>query len=667
MPLLWGWKKGVGWIMDILEKKVLTSLAKIFFPPITVQELAEAMSLEQRKIESALSSLEEKKIVIKVEEHYCPNPQGEIIAGLFQSHVRGYGFVHVGRDCQYYVGPAAAKGARDGDILLCQVLARDPGKAPAVKVLDFLASTEKIVAAVYQGQSHLGSIQEGNRKIMIPGRHSKGAKDGDCVLAAIPGWEGRVVALLPEEDKPFLDLLNIAAKKGIYPVFSDAVQGEAAALEQRQEEVARRMDLRQEEMVTVDGEDSKDLDDGFSLSRQPDGSWRLGIHIADVAHFVTPGSQLDREAFGRGSSVYLIDRELPMLPVRLSRDLCSLLPDQDRLAVSCLAEISPEGEVTNYQFAETVVRSRQRLTYMQAEAGGSQLLTNAAELGQILNARRRKRGAAYIQLPSAAITLDTNGIPTKMGPKESGGSRGLVEEFMVLANELAADFLWKNNVSLLYRGNEGFYPGREEELKAYLAIWDQDLYYPPSSLEMQQLLDAIKGSPEELLISRKLARSLHKSRYSWAPLGHYNLAVPRYTHFSSPIRRYSDLFVHRQIKGVLNGLSLLPLERSLPRVAEQCSYRERLAQDIEGTCFDEKRLEFMASQQGVEFPGVVAELTGNGPLVWLENTVEGIIVAGDREEFDKCRPGDRVTVRVHKLDKNSKAIFFALVGIAIDR
>jgi ribonuclease R len=647
--------------MENIEKMVLTRLAEDFYRPIAAQELAAAMKLSRDKVNLALSSLAAKKVLLQEGEDYSLNPEADIVAGFFQSHVRGYGFIHVGRDRQYYVGPGAAKGARDGDILLCQVLGREPGKAPAVKVLDFLARTEKIVAAVYNGQSHLGSVQDGNRKIMIPARHSKGAKDGDCVLAAIPGWEGRVISLLDQEDRPYLDLLNIAARKGILPVFPEAVEAEAAALQEAAGE--KRLDLREQEMVTVDGEESQDLDDGFSLSRESDGTWRLGIHIADVAHYVRPGSQLDREAFRRALSVYLVDREVPMLPERLSRDLCSLLPGRDRLALSCLAEISPAGEVISYQFAETVVRSRARLTYSQAEAGCSNgLLALAAELGQLLNARRMERGAAYIELPTTAITLDANGRPISMGPRETGGPRGLVEEFMVLANELAADFLYKNGASLLYRGNEGFYPGREEDLNAYLARWGCQLAYPPSSRELQQLLAAISGRREELLISRKLARSLHKSRYSWTPLGHYNLAAERYIHFSSPIRRYSDLFVHRQIKQVLNRQPLLALERDLPRVAEQCSFRERLAQDIEGACLEQKKLEYMAAQADTLFKGLVAELTNSGPLVWLENTAEGIVVAGDRQLLDNCQPGDPMTVQVHKLDYKTKSIYFSCAG-----
>lgn len=646
--------------MDTIEKKVLTRLAEDFYRPIAAQELAAAMNLPRDKVAHALSVLAEKKVLLKKGEDYCLNPEADIVAGFFQSHVRGYGFVHVGRDRQYYVGPGSAKGAIDGDILLCQVLGREPGKAPAVKVMDFLARREKIVAAVY----HLGSVQDGNRKIMIPGRHSKGAKDGDCVLAAVPGWEGRVISLLDQEDRPYLELLNIAAKKGILPVFPEAAEAEAAALEDAAGE--KRLDLRELEMVTVDGEESHDLDDGFSLSRQPDGTWRLGVHIADVAHYVRPDSQLDREACRRGLSVYLIDREVPMLPERLSRDLCSLLPGRDRLALSCLAEISPAGEVISYKFAETVVRSRARLTYSQVDAGcSSTLLALATELGQLLNARRLARGAAYIELPATAITLDATGRPISMGPRESGGPRGLVEEFMVLANELAADFLYKNGASLLYRGNEGFYPGRGDELQTYLARWGCQLEYPPASRELQQLLVEIKGRREELLISRKLARSLHKSRYSWTPLGHYNLAAERYTHFSSPIRRYSDLFVHRQIKQILNQQPLQSLERDLPRVAEQCSFRERLAQDIEGACLDQKKLEYMAAEEGTYFQGLVAELTSSGPLVWLENTAEGIVVAGDRKLLEGCQPGDQITVQVHKLDYKTKTIFFSCVSPGI--
>lgn len=643
--------------MDRIEKKVLTRLAQDFYQGIDKEELAQSLPAPPDKVALALDALTARGILAKSGEEYSLNAQASIVAGYFQSHVRGYGFVHVGGDCQYYVPPGSTL-AQDGDILLCQVQGREAGKAPAVKVLDSLTRRERVVASVFDGQASLGSILDGGKKIMIPSRQARGAKDGDSVLAAVQGWEGRVLNLLAPEDRPYLDLLNLAAKKGILPVFPEGVEEEAAALGQNQG-WKDRLDLRAEEVVTVDGEESQDLDDGFSLAKLPDGSWRLGIHIADVAEYVRPGSRLEAEAFQRGLSVYLVDREVPMLPERLSRDLCSLLPGQDRLALSCLVELSPQGQVLSYKFAETVVRSRHRLTYSQAEEGGYPLLALAAELGQLLNARRQQRGAAYIQLPATALVLE-EGRPVSMGPQVAGKPHGLVEEFMVLANELTADYLHNNEVSLLYRGNEGFYPDRERELAQYLARWGHRLNYPPSSRELQELLAAIAGRPEELLVSRKLARSLHKSRYSWSPLGHYNLAVQRYTHFSSPIRRYSDLFVHRQVKALLGGQGLEQLERDLPRVAEQCSYRERLAQDVEGACLEQKKLEYMAAQGEAVFTGLVADCTNSGPLVWLDNTAEGLAVAGDRQVLDNCQPGDPINLRVHKLNFKTKSVFFAV-------
>lgn len=643
--------------MDRIEKKVLTRLAQDFYQGIDKEELAQSLPAPPDKVALALDALTARGILAKSGEEYSLNAQASIVAGYFQSHVRGYGFVHVGGDRQYYVPPGSTL-AQDGDILLCQVQGREAGKAPAVKVLDSLTRRERVVASVFDGQASLGSILDGGKKIMIPSRQARGAKDGDSVLAAVQGWEGRVLNLLAPEDRPYLDLLNLAAKKGILPVFPEGVEEEAAALGQNQG-WGDRLDLRAEEVVTVDGEESQDLDDGFSLAKRPDGSWRLGIHIADVAEYVRPGSRLEAEAFQRGLSVYLVDREVPMLPERLSRDLCSLLPGQDRLALSCLVELSPQGQVLSYKFAETVVRSRHRLTYSQAEEGGYPLLALAAELGQLLNARRQQRGAAYIQLPATALVLE-EGRPVSMGPQVAGKPHGLVEEFMVLANELTADYLHNNEVSLLYRGNEGFYPDRERELAQYLARWGHRLNYPPTSRELQELLAAIAGRPEELLVSRKLARSLHKSRYSWSPLGHYNLAVQRYTHFSSPIRRYSDLFVHRQVKALLGGQGLEQLERDLPRVAEQCSYRERLAQDVEGACLEQKKLEYMAAQGEAVFTGLVADCTNSGPLVWLDNTAEGLAVAGDRQVLDNCQPGDPINLRVHKLNFKTKSVFFAV-------
>lgn len=653
--------------MDIIQKRILTRLAEDFYRPVSAGELAKGLRLEEDKVKAALTVFVEKGILEVQGSDYFFNPQADTIAGHYQAHAKGYGFVHVGGDIQYYVAPGTNKGAKDGDIVLCSVQSREPGKAPLVKIDDFLVRTERLIAAKFKGGSGLSHVQDGSRKLMIPARSAGGARDEDCVLVSVSGWEGRVVHLLDKKDQGRLDLLNIAAKKGIVPVFSAAAESEAAQLaELSPGELERRLNLLGEEVITVDGDTAMDLDDGFSLSRNADGNWRLCIHIADVAHFVRPGSALDREAFHRALSVYLIDREVPMLPARLSRSLCSLLPGEVRPAVSCIVIISPQGAVLEYKFADTVIRSRQRLTYAQVDQGGcgqwTEMIAMAGELVKLLNRRRRERGTAYITLPATSIKLNEDGQPVAMGPRQSNGAREMVEEFMILVNELAADFLFRSNVPILYRGNEGFNPERGDDLSAFISRWGLQVPYPPSSRDLQVLLDAVSGRPEQIPVYRKLARCLHKSRYSSVPLGHYNLAVERYTHFSSPIRRYADLYLQRLVKELANSGRGSELERDLPRVAEQCSFRERLAQDVEGECLELKKLQFLESAGDTQYSGQVVDTASSGPYVLLDNTADGIVSAGDKEELAKLLPGDRIRVRVHKLDLSSRQVSFALCG-----
>lgn len=649
--------------MDI-NKRILTRLAEDFYRPVSARELAAGLKLNADKVESDLRALVESRVLEEYNGDYYFNPESDLVAGHYQAHPKGYGFVHVGGDLQYYVAPGSAKGAGDGDIVLCQVLAREPGKAPMVKILEFLVRRERLVAAKYSCTSGVGNVQDGNRKYMISPRSTGGAKDGDCVLAAVSGWDAKVIARLDNTCGGRLDLLNIAAKRGITPVFPVSAQDEAAEFPaDAAGELDRRLDLRGEDVVTVDDKEARDLDDAFSLTADSQGNWRLGIHIADVAHYVAPGTALDREAFRRALSVYLVDQEIPMLPTRLSGELCSLQPNVDRLAVSCLVLLSPQGEVMEYKFAETVIKSRQRLSYDQVDQDQcgrwNQLMDDADRLVRTLKERRHGRGAVYISLPATSLALADDGQPVSMGPRESGGARELVEELMILINELAADYLFKRDIPFLYRGNEGFYPGRGEDLNRFLVQWGYELEYPPSPAALQEFISLLAGRPEEVPVSRKLARCLHKSRYSQKPLGHYNMAVERYTHFSSPIRRYSDLYIHRLIKGAMRGQPVQELERDLPRISDQCSFRERLAQDVEGECLEYKKLQYLEQAGDMVFSGIVVDSTGNGPLIWLDNTAEGVAVAGNREVLAKLRPGDRVQVRVHKLDYRTKQVYFS--------
>lgn len=649
-----------------LQKRILAHLARNFYKPVTAASVAVELAQAEKGVEAALKDLVQSRVLDWDGEVHYFNPESDLVAGYYQAHAKGFGFIHIGGNTQYYVGPGKAKGASDGDIVLGEVVARQPGKAPMVRITEFLYRSPRLAVAEYKLSSGLGSIEAGSKRIMIPPKLAGGARDGDCVLATLSNWEGRVFAVLPKEDLGRSDLLNIAARKGIMPVFDPAVEKAAADIKETldPQDIAGRQDLRGLEIVTVDNDGGRDLDDGFSLEHLENGNWRLGVHIADVAHYVTPGSALDREAYSRAQSVYLIDREIPMLPARLSGNLCSLLPGKDRLAVSCLVEINRQGEIVAYEFAETVISSKQQLTYAQADAnqcGKWNGLVNAArELARTLKDRRNKRGAAYISLPATEISLDSQGQPIVMGPRPTSESREMIEEFMVLANELAGTYLAEKG-AFLSRVNDGFNPDRGEDLKDFAARWGYQLDYPLSALALQKLLSQLAGRPEEAPISRKLARCLQKSRYSTQSRGHFNLAVEHYTHFSSPIRRYADLFTHRQVKQAIRGLSGTELEQDLLRVAEQCSFRERLAQDVEGECLGLKKLEFMRGPGDVEYTGLVVDNKGN-PHVVLENTAEGAVVAGaDRETLAKISPGESIPVGLHKLDFKAKQIFFALI------
>ncbi|HPZ90025.1 MAG TPA: RNB domain-containing ribonuclease [Bacillota bacterium] len=651
--------------MDRAERQVLTRLAREFYRPAAPRELAQELELALHLVEKALASLCARGVLKRGEEGYCFNPGADLIAGYFQTHPRGYGFVHTGDDRQYYVPPGTARGAGDGDIVLAEVQAREPGKAPLVQITDILHRRQRYLVGQFRAGSGLGSVQDGTRKILIPVRAARGAREGAGVVVAVSGYEGRVVCTLPDEDLGRLDLLNIAARRGILPLFPPAVEEEAARL--AAQDLGRREDMRDMAVVTVDGQDVWDLDDGFSLFRLENGNWLLGVHVADVAHYVAGGSALDREALRRSFSIYLLDREIPMLPARLSRDLCSLLPGRERPAVSCLVELTPAGQVVSFRFAETVICSRARLTYQQAAEGRcgpwQQLIAAAMQLAGALAQRRRQRGAAYIALPATAIVLDAAGRPLAMGPRRWDAAREMVEEFMILANELAAEYLHQRGMAFLHRGNAGFHPGRGEEVNAFIARWGYKLQYPPPARELQQFLDRLQGRPEMVPVSRKLARCLQKSRYSAAPLGHYNLALERYTHFSSPIRRYSDLFVQRQIKAAVRGVQAPELARELPRAAELCSYKERLVQDVEGECLEQKKLEYLEARPGEIFAATVADTTPGGPWVMLDNTAEGMVVAGARSKLQEYVPGDRVQIKVHKLDYRAKQAYFALAGV----
>lgn len=662
--------------MKGVVRQVLTLLVREYFPPVDAAYLASRLAVDGDSARAALEFLVEQGLLKARDEKYRLNPETPVAGGRFQAHSRGYGFIHVAGGLHYYVAPANTLGAKDGDIVWGKVVGGEASKAAQVQIYEILEKSIFPAVGQFQAGRGLGSVRAGGRQLMIPGRAAGGARDGDPVVFMPRGWEAKVLEILPPRDKSLLDVLALAAAKGFAPGFSRGVMAETESLTPDiKAEQKRRLDLRHIPVVTIDNENCRDMDDGFSVERLTGGKYRLGVHIADVAHYVKPNTALDREALNRGFSVYVPGgRIIPMLPDRLTYDLCSLLPGQDRLCLSCLATVTAAGEVEEVQFAETVVQSAGQLSFSQASAviaGQSTgktdpVLAAGGELQTILRQRRLRLGGTRIDLPTPAFVLDGEGQPLELTVPAKNIAQEMVEEFMVLANELAAELLADAGLPWISRYNPGFFPGREDEINQFLAHWGYQPLDVNDSRQLQQLLSAIEGRPEEIPVAKKLARCLQKSRYSLTEQGHFMLATPRYTHFSAPLRRYPDLATHRLLKAYL-GQQPAPDPHQLHQVAEHCSFRERLVQDAENSAVQLKKVQYMERCQDKNFTGVVTEVTGGGLQVWLPNTVEGNAVAGiPREKLAEYQPGDVVKVRVHRVDYQRNQLIFAIATETMD-
>ncbi|MBQ2088388.1 MAG: ribonuclease R, partial [Selenomonas sp.] len=428
------------------------------------------------------------------------------------------------------------------------------------------------------------------------------------------------------------------------------VQAEADAVEQEPSpaEYQGRADRRDLQIVTVDGEDSKDLDDGVYARKNPDGSYFLGVYIADVSHYVKEHAPLDREAYARGTSVYLVDRVIPMLPKELSNGICSLNAGVDRLSMACEMQISPDGEITSYEILPTVIHVYRRLTYNivnkvlvdKAEPFLSDngdimpMLETLAELRGALKAKRHRRGSIDFDLPEVKVKLDENGHPVALIKREGSLAESIIEECMLAANETVAKHMDTKNLPFMYRVHEQPSEEKIERLNNLLAAFGlfvkQDEQGHIKPIDVQQVLEKVEGRPEERIISTVSLRSMQQARYSEQSLGHFGLAARYYTHFTSPIRRYPDLIVHRLLRETF-ATGSLPLDRQaklkmvLPEIADHTSNRERLATEAERETTDMKKIEYMAQFVGEEFTGVISGVTAFGIFVELDNGVEGLV------------------------------------------
>ncbi|MGE5398651.1 MAG: ribonuclease R, partial [Chitinophagales bacterium] len=491
-------------------------------------------------------------------------------------------------------------------------------------------------------------------------------RDGDKVLAHITAWpdknkypEGKIVEVLGARGDPGVDIRCIIKKYGLKEFFPKDVIDEAQAISQavKPEDLEGRRDLRDALMVTIDGDDAKDLDDAVSLVRTETG-YRLGVHIADVSHYVKEESALNKEAMERGTSVYLVDRVMPMLPPELSNGICSLNAGVDRLAVSVLMDLDSEGETKGYEIFKSVILVKERMTYKDVnkilKEEDPQLIDRYQEyvdmfrdmrdLAAIIRTKRFQRGALDFDFPEAKIILDEKGVPLAIEKRIQDVAESLIEEFMIRANEVVALHLYKLEIPTLYRVHEKPDEDGITNISKFLTLFNRQL--PRGEVNpgvLQKVLTEIKGQPEERIISTMILRSMKHARYTPAPLGHFGLASPYYLHFTSPIRRYPDLIVHRGLSYILEKGSLAAKkksawEKSMPVTGEQCTVREMGAEEAERDSVRLKMAEYMKDYVGEIFDGVISSITAFGFFVELENLVEGLVhisaLADDYYYFD---------------------------------
>lgn len=700
----------------ILEqrKAMLVSLMnEEAYVPMKLKELAILLNVpkEQREeLKQVLNLLlAEGKISVSKKGKFG---KAEIFAlvGVFSGHSRGFGFVAIeGREEDVFIPADKTGGALHGDKVQIVIDSERRGGRPEGTVVRILEHANETLVGTYQKGKGYGFVVPDNQKIskdiFIPQGCDQGAVSGHKVMVKIKDFgekkgkkpEGVITEILGHIHDPGVDILSIVRAYDLPEEFPGAVKTQLKQIpdEVTKDSWAGRKDLRDLPTVTIDGEEAKDLDDAISIERAGEG-YLLGVHIADVSHYVQEHTPLDEEALKRGTSVYLVDRVIPMLPHKLSNGICSLNEGEDRLALSCLMEIDSQGNVTGHEIAETVIRSDRRMTYTAVNAivtdhdpqvtaeyaEFAEMFFLMKELADILRKKRHARGSIDFDFPESKILLDEKGKPTEIKAYERNAATRIIEDFMLLANEtVAEDYFWQE-VPFLYRTHDKPDEDRMKRLGTFINNFGYVLRMPGGQVypkEIQKLLDKVEGTPEELLISRLTLRSMKQAKYTIENTGHFGLAARYYTHFTSPIRRYPDLQIHRIIKealhGGLTGKRISHYEKILPKVAVQTSALERRADEAERETDKLKKVQYMEQFIGQEFEGVISGVTSWGFYVELPNTVEGLVHISElrddyyvflEERYELCgemtgkmyKLGQTIRVQVTGCDRFSKTIDF---------
>lgn len=711
----------------IKETELLSFMRETAYKPMTYQELEQHFQIsdavEFKEFLKLLTRLEQEgQIILTRTERYGVPERMDLVRGRLQVHAKGFAFL-IPEDKEHpdvYVHANDLKSAMNGDTVLVRVSSKSAGGGKLEgEVVRIVHRSVTQIVGVFQNEESFGFVvpddKRINRDILIPKEAFQGAVTGDKVVARIVQYpegraaaQGEVIEILGHKDDPGVDILSIIRKHQLPEAFPEEVMEEALAapdvIEEAEIVESGRRDLRDKVIVTIDGEDAKDLDDAVHIEKLPNGNTVLGVHIADVGYYVREKSELDQEAYNRGCSVYLVDRVIPMLPHRLSNGICSLNPQVNRFTLSCEMEFDEDMKIVNHDIFSSVIRTKERMTYTnvrkivqdedpEVTERYSDLVNMFKEMKELalrLRGNRMRRGAVDFDFEESKVIVDENGKAIDIVKRERSIAEQIIEEFMLAANETVAEHFHWLKVPFIYRIHED--PDQEKLMNfmAFAANFGHkvkggkgDKVHPRA---LQKLLEDIQGTKEQTVISTMMLRSMKQAKYDAESTGHFGLAAEFYTHFTSPIRRYPDLIIHRVIREVIENNGVLSQKRQeylasrMGDIAKQSSERERVAVEAERDTEQLKKAEFMLDKVGEEFTGIISSVTSFGMFIELDNTVEGLIrlsaMTDDYYHFHEqhmalvgertskiYRIGDEVKIRVARVNMDDHTIDFEMLDM----
>ena len=692
------------------EEKILGFINNEMRLPLKPEELAVMLSVPEHdmaEFNMLIKALILDNLVIETKRgKIAPLSSMNLVNGKFIANERGFGFVETEDEKDIFISPDKINGALHGDTVLARITNEpDENRRAEGEIVKIVKDTEQKIVGRFERVGENGFImpvfKKFNKDFFVRGKNINGAKSNDMVVAALTVRgnenkkpEAKILLNLGNSSSPGVDILSVLESQNVRYTFPDEVKDLAKKVPKEIDEydIAGRLDLRHEQIITIDGDDAKDLDDAVCVKRLPNGNFELGVHIADVSNYVTPESEFDKEAYMRGTSIYLADRVVPMLPEELSNGICSLNQGVDRLTLSVIMEIDSSGRVVDHKIAESVINSAARMTYSNVTKileGDTEkrkqyvhlleLIENMEKLRKILNKQRDARGSINFDFDEARIVLDKSGRPVDIVKRERGISNNIIEEFMLIANETIAEHFYWLNIPFVYRIHEEPKADTIKEFARFIAPFGYTIKHSNGTVhpkELSELIKKLKGKKEETIISSVMLRSLMKAKYYEENTGHFGLSSKYYCHFTSPIRRYPDLLIHRIIKMHLNGeLNEEKYAEIVKTAAKQSTDAEIAAVTAERTVEDMKKAEYIKNFIGEVYDATISNVTSFGVFAALDNTIEGLIRFADLKDdyyiYDEAKrqiigehtgkvfkPGDTIKIQVAAADGASGKIDF---------